>query len=165
MLNKEQNEVLWKLVKPIKTGVLVTVDNDARAALHARPMHLAQDNLDEGKLYFYSWAQSAKTHEIKEDAQVNVSFSDVKEDVYVSFCGTAQVTRDQALIEKYWNPFVAAWYPEGKEDVNLSMIVISIESAEYWDSDQSAMRKLYEVAKANVTHTLPDMGVNRKFGS
>ena len=63
-----------------------------------------------------------------------------------------------------WNPFVAAWFPEGKEDPNVALIKIDVYMAEIWDTDKSDMVQLYEIAKANLTDSKPDMGENKKFG-
>ena len=160
MLKKEDTKKLWSMIKDIKVGMLVSSDDKD---LRARPMHISQDEFD-GTLYFFTKRRSDKVSEIKKDHDVCVAFSSPDDDSYVSCSGVANVIRDQDLINDMWNPFVAAWFPEGKEDPNVALIKINVYMAEIWDAKESSMVQLYEIAKANLTDTTPDMGENKKFG-
>lgn len=160
MLKSEDTKKLWSLIKDVKVGMLVSHDD---THLRARPMHITQDEFD-GTLYFFTKRKSDKVAEIKKDHDVCVAFSGTDEDSYVSCSGVANIIRDQDLINDMWNPFVGAWFPEGKEDPNVALIKIDVYMAEIWDTDKSDMVQLYEIAKANLTDSKPDMGENKKFG-
>jgi len=41
------------------------------------------------------------------------------------------VDTDPAVIERLWNPFVAAWF-EGKDDPKLALLRLDPESAKIW---------------------------------
>ncbi|GAA5176991.1 hypothetical protein GCM10023342_23850 [Modicisalibacter zincidurans] len=85
--------------------------------------------------------------------------------MYVSLSGTARLNDDRALIDKYWNPFVAAWFADGKDDPDLTLMEIKVAFGEHWKARESKVFQLYEVAKANVKKgSQPDMGENEKFG-
>ena len=111
MSSPEHKQKIWNLIKDIQVGMLVTLDDDVP---RARPMHLVQDEYD-GTIWFYTRRSSEKVLEAKGDSEICLTFSDQEEGVYVSMSGTARITDDQAIIDKYWNPGVAAWLPE-KED-------------------------------------------------
>ena len=51
---------------------------------------------------------------------------------------------DSALIDRFWNPIAASWYPGGKGDPKMLML-----------------KFVYEMAKANLTDTLPDVGKSK----
>ncbi|WP_253273051.1 pyridoxamine 5'-phosphate oxidase family protein [Halomonas sp. PR-M31] len=113
---------------------------------------------------FYTKRSAEKVMESQQDSKVCLSFSDQEEGIYVSMSGTANLTDNRELIDKYWNPFVGAWFPKGKEDPDVALMEIKIQMGEHWKSKESKTFQLYEIAKANMTEKTPDMGENEKFG-
>lgn len=160
MITQAQMKELWEHIEDIKVGMLTSQTGNQ---LHARPMHNVQDEFH-GQLYFFTRMDSEKTDEINQHPQVCISYADADDDTYVSFTGTARIKRDQALINKYWNAFTAAWFPEGKDSPQVGLVEIDVQKAELWDTDKGTVAQLYQIAKANVTNTIPDMGENKKFG-
>ncbi len=159
MGSPEHKQKIWDLISEIGTGMLVTDDD---GSLRSRPMQLIQDEYD-GTLWFFTKTDSSKVEEVQEDRDVCITFSCPKMKAYVSMSGRARISRDKKLIDKYWNSFVSAWFPEGKEDSSCALLEIKIEHGEHWDSDTTKLGYLYEVVKANVTNTTPDVGENQKF--
>ena len=69
--------------------------------------------------------------------------------------------KDAAKIDEFWNSVVAAWYEDGKNDPNLTMLALHIDDAEVWASTDSTLKFGWEIAKANLNeHKTPDVGVN-----
>lgn len=161
MSSPEHKQKIWKMIKDIKVGMLVTLDHDTP---HARPMHLVQDEYD-GTLWFYTRRSAEKVFETQEDHDVCLSFSDQEDGIYVSLSGKAKLTDNRELIEKYWNPFVAAWFPEGKDDPDVTLMEIKVQMGEHWKAKESKTFQLYEIAKANLKKdATPNLGENEKFG-
>lgn len=161
MSSPEHKQKIWKMIKDIKVGMLVTLDNDT---LRARPMHLVQNEYD-GTLWFFTRRSAEKVFEAASDHDVCLSFSDQEEGVYVSLSGKANLTDDRELIEKYWNSFIAAWFPEGKNDADVALLEIKVEMGEHWNSKESKAFQLYEITKANLKKdATPNLGENEKFG-
>jgi Pyridoxamine 5'-phosphate oxidase like len=46
----------------------------------------------------------------------------------------------------------------------IGLLSVDVHKAEYWDGESSTMIQLFEIAKANLTDTLPDMGEHEKLG-
>lgn len=161
MSSEEHKKLIWDMVKPIKVGMLTTKSGEA---LHARPMHLVQDSYN-GTIWFFTDLTSEKVFEANSDKEVCVTFSDHSNSTYVSLSGNARAVKKQPLIDEFWNPFIAAWFPEGKDAANVGLIEIKIHAGEHWDSDSSKLLQLFEIAKANITNEKPDMGENKKFGN
>ncbi len=160
MISQKQSNDLWSHIEEFKTAMLISHDGQD---LRARPMGVVQDSFD-GTLFFFTKRDAHKVDEVKNEREVCVTFSDEDDSSYVSCSGLGRVIRDQELIDRFWNPFVAAWFPEGKDDENVALLEVHVHKAELWDNDQSAMRNLYEIAKANLTDEMPDMGRNKKYG-
>ena len=162
MSSPEHKQKIWNLIKDIKVGMLTTIKADGE--MRARPMHLVQDDYD-GTIWFYTSADKAKVDDIQQDHDICLTFSCPEDDTYVSMTGKARLTQDKTLIDKYWNPFVAAWFLDGKESDDVALLECKINKGEHWDSTSSKTVQLFEIAKANLTDTTPDMGENEEFGT
>jgi len=164
-MNNDQNtqENLEKLVDSIKDidiAMMSTIDNDG--SIRSRPMQTQQTKAD-GQIWFFTGHESDKTHELKNDAHVNLSYASPDDNLYVSVSGKATLSTDKAKIEELWTPAMKAWFPEGKNDPNIGLIKITIDKAEYWDSPSSTMVQLYGMAKAALTGERPNIGENKKI--
>ncbi|MDN3687567.1 pyridoxamine 5'-phosphate oxidase family protein [Cyclobacterium jeungdonense] len=165
MSSPEHKKLIWNLIKDIKVGMLVTKSTKDGESMRARPMSLVQDAYD-GTLFFYTSKSAAKAFEIKQDTDTCLTFTNPKDNVYVSLTGKAMVTEDRELIDKYWNPWVAAWFENGKDDPELAMLKVKINKGEHWDSTNNKLVQIFELAKSNIKESsTPKLGENEKFGT
>lgn len=160
MSNPEHKQLIWNLIKDVGVGMLTTQDGDD---LRARPMKLVQDDYD-GKLWFFTKRSAEKVMEAAGEQAACVTFESPEAHVYVSLSGRARLSSDPNLIEKFWNPWAAAWFPEGKGDPEVVLLEIKVYKGEHWKNDENLIFKLVEYAKANVTAKRPNLGENQKFG-
>lgn len=161
MSSPEHKAKIWNLIKDIKVAMLVT--EDERVGLHARPMQLVQDDYD-GKIWFYTNTHADKVFEIEKERDICLVFSCPEKETYVSMTGQAKLIQNQDKIDEYWNPFVDAWFPEGKNSPEVGMIEIKINKGEHWDSEDSVIVQSYKMLKSSLTDEKPDLGENEKFG-
>jgi general stress protein 26 len=155
---QEKRDTVRDLVKEARIGMLTTMTTDGRHV--ARPMAL-QDVEFDGDLWFFAYSDSDVVAQVNANPQVNVSFSDSKQHAWISISGTARQTDDRAQAEKLWNPMLKAWFPDGLETPNLTLIKVHAETAEYWESAHSSrVVTLLGYAKAAVTGKTPDAGEN-----
>ncbi|MFN0194847.1 MAG: pyridoxamine 5'-phosphate oxidase family protein [Aestuariivirga sp.] len=139
------------LLKGFDTAMLITRGPDG--GIRSRPMGVAEIN-DAGDLYFASSAESAKVREIKKDAEVTLIFQGRL--TFVSLRGTAQVVKDQVLIDKLWSEGWRVWFPKGKTDPSLRLLKVEPEAAEYWDSSGlEGISYAFEAAKAYIKGEKP----------
>ena len=78
--------------------------------------------------------------------------------VHACIHGDLSIDNDRERIDRYWNPVVAAWYPDGKDDPRLTLIRFDGDDGRVWVSKKGAVGFFYEIAKANLTKTTPDAG-------
>lgn len=159
MGSPEHKLKVWNLIKDIKIGMLVTHDGEA---IRSRPMQLVQDAYD-GTLWFYTNASDPKVREIKDDQQVNVTFADPSNGRFASLCGHAKLSKDKELINRYWNDYVGAWFPQGKDHSDTAMLEIKIEHGEHWDNKTNPISFYYELKKALAKGEVPEIGENQTF--
>lgn len=160
MLNQTEQEKLWGLIKPIKTAMMTTYGSKY---ITARPMAHVNDKFD-GTLTYFTHITSEKVEEIARNPMIGLTYADHDKSTYLSITAQAILTQDKAEIDEHWNMFVSAWFPKGKNDPDIGLIKAQVIRAEYWDSTSSTMVQLYEIAKANLFDTVPDMGEHRKLG-
>jgi general stress protein 26 len=147
----DDSKKLASMIKDIKFTMLTTLGADG--SLYSRPM-VAQ-NVDpeefDGRLWFFTRADSPKVASIEKDQHVNLAYADPDNQRYVSVAGTASISRDRAMMERLWNPMLKAWFPDGLEDDQIALIRVDVASAEIWDSPPSKVIQLAGFVKAAVT--------------
>lgn len=75
--------------------------------------------------------------------------------------GQLSTCDDPVLRDALWNPFVGAWFPEGKDDPRVLMVEFHPRTAEIWASEGNAIVFGLDILKATVTGRQPDVGVRR----
>ena len=68
-------------------------------------------------------------------ARLPATFEAKGHDLFARFNGNLVVETDRALLDKFWNNFVAAWYDGGKDDPDLLFMRMDLGTAEIWDGD------------------------------
>ena len=136
------------LLKHLKAGMMTTVlDNE----MHSRPMMHQEFDKKSHELWFFTGKSTGKAQEIEQDRRVCISFSNYDSNSYLCITGDAELIDDAEKAAELWNPMLKAWFPEGLEDPNLTLIKVKMHSAEYWDSTSSALVQLVGLAKAVLT--------------
>ena len=146
---------LWKEIDKERFGMLGLVDGSEMH--HFQPMASFAEK-EEGAVYFYTNKSSdlAKDTGASHDVMLVVQAKD--QEFQACIHGVLTPEHDRARIDKYWSPFVAAWFPEGKDDPDLIMMKMDAKDARIWASKRGPVNYLFQVAKANATGTLPDVG-------
>ena len=136
---------IGELIHNIHIAMLTTVGTNGK--LHSRPM-ASQNTPFNGEVVFLTSENSGKADEIKQDAEVNLCYSDAKSS-FVTMSGRASLSNDRALVAALWNPMYKAWFPEGQSDPTIRVLRIHVDQAEYWDSSSSTLvRKVQVLARA-----------------
>ena len=153
--DSEVKDRLWSEIKSVHYGMLGVVG--ALPAQHFQPM-TAFPERDEGALWFFARKESDLARAAGASAQVMFVVQAKDQDFQACIGGRLVQDTDRTRIDKYWNPIVAAWYPEGKNDPNLILLRMDASDAQVWVSEGGPVKFAYEIAKANMTGKLPDVG-------
>lgn len=133
-----------------KASTCMFCTNLTNLPFHTRPMSL-QECDEDGNLWFISDTASNKNFEIQEDKRVQLLFMNNSDYEYLSVYGEAFIYKDKATIEEKWSPMAKAWFMEGKDDSNVSIIRVAPESCYYWDTKAGKIVSLFSFAIAAVT--------------
>jgi general stress protein 26 len=143
-----QFETLRKLVHDLQIAMLSTVAADGTVL--SRPVQTLDFDA-EGVLWFATTADSDKALEIRHNPHVGLSYADRGDNSYVSISGPARLVRDQARIDALWSPAMSIFFPQGKDDPNLTLLRVEIERAEYWNGPGTIVGKMLYFAAAAIT--------------
>ena len=156
LYHQEQIHTIAAKVKDIRFGMFTSVGPGG--ALSSRP--LTSQQIDgEGNMWFFTSDAAEFTHDLQAHPGANITFADPEHSIYLSLTGKAYLLKDRNKAKELWNPAVQAWFPKGLDDPHLSLIMLRIETAEYWDANTSKMKQLFAMAKAAFTGERPsDLG-------
>ena len=156
---KQQLEHLAKLMKKIDIAMLTTVGQGGY--LVSRPLSTQAASFDGERVWFFTEADSPKIAEIRRHPRINVAYSSKDANTYLSAAGDARINRDQALIDRFWNDALKAFFPKGPQDPNLVLIEVALRTIEYWDGPGTWIGKAVTFAIARVTGNDDVMAENR----
>ena len=125
----------WKELHAQRTMMLGI---DGIDGLPPRPM-TAQAEGDRGPLWFFTSTESLLTQRAGSGSQATASFTSKGHDLFASVTGRLSVDNDRAMIDRLWNPFVAAWYEGGKDDPKLALLKFDTAHAEFWLNGSSLL--------------------------
>ena len=154
-LNPDQlRERLWSELDDARIVMLGLVGGEPH---HMQPMAAFGDKADDS-IWFFT---KTNTDLVKQagsghDAMVCIMAKDME----FQACIHGQIVQDvdRTKMDKFWSPYVSAWYPEGKDDPSLTMMRLDPKDARVWVSKRGPISYPLQIAKANATHTLPDVG-------
>ncbi len=131
LTGKEAIEKMRKLID--KSGSCFFVTRSDIGAHHSRPM-VVQKTDETGSVWFLSALASVKTLELEQDSRVTLYFQGSSYADFLEINGHAVLSNDKNQVEDLWDPTMSAWFPNGKEDPNISVIQFIPESGYYWDN-------------------------------
>lgn len=137
---------LNELLKDFRFAMLTTRSEEGK--LMAHPLTVQESEFD-GDLWFIIGKNASALKHIAADPSVGVSFS--SNDSWLSLAGQAFVVEDDAKLRELWNPAVEAWFPDGPEDPNVTLLRVEALSGEYWDSPGGKVATLTAFVKNKIT--------------
>lgn len=151
----EAERAFWDSLKSSRTGML-GLD---QPGYHAQPMTAFREE-ETGMIWFFTREDTDLARDAAMAGGQSAMFHYMSKDQKVWACIHGQLTQvhDRERIDRYWNPVVAAWYPDGKDDPQLTLLRFDPDHGRVWVSDKGPLGFGYEILKANLTKSLPDEG-------
>ena len=153
--HKEPKEQLFEELARVTAGMLGVMGSD----MHMQPM-AQQVDAETSRLIFFASQKTDLAAAVGDGKRAHFCLVGKDHDYHACLAGTLTQSHDRTLIDKHWGPMISAWFPEGKEDPNLILLVLTLSDAAIWASTDSSIRFGWEMAKALTTDTTPDVGVH-----
>ena len=125
---QELESRFWKSLKSDRTLMLGL---DGVEDGHSRPMTAQFEGDAGGPIWFFTANDNAVVKKLGSGHRAIAAFASKDHELFASIKGNLTLDTDRAVIERLWNPFVAAWY-EGKDDPKLALLRLDAEHAEIW---------------------------------
>ena len=124
----------WRALKSDRTALLgLGRGGDG----HAQPMTAQIDGDEGGPIWFFSARDVDLVQAVGGGQDAYLHFASKGHDLFASVDGRLAVDNDRVTIERLWNPFVAAWFEEGKDDPKLRLLRFEPGNAQIWLNENS----------------------------
>ncbi|MEJ7766515.1 MAG: pyridoxamine 5'-phosphate oxidase family protein [Chitinophagaceae bacterium] len=160
LYGKDAIDKIRELVK--KESICMFTTRLAEAPLSTRPMS-TQEPDEDGNLWFFSSKSSHKNQHIEADPKIQLFYSNPGNYEFLSVYGTASINLDIDKIKDMWTPFLKAWFQEGTDDPEISLIKVIPEDAYYWDTKNNKMVSMIKILTSVVVGKTMDDGVEGKL--
>lgn len=138
------------------------VTKDEHGFPRARPMAMRLRAHDRA-LWFVTGHEAPKVHEIEHDPRVAAVCYRDRDRAWVNVTGRASLIRDVARATELWSPAMKAWFT-GPDDPSLLLIRVEPQHAEYYEPEETAVHRVFELVKGAVTGATPDLGPVKHVG-
>jgi general stress protein 26 len=150
----EAETEFWRHLKKSNTGML----RIEQPGYHAQPM-TGYAEPETGAIWFFTRDDTDFARDVAAGSTHGMfTYQATDGHVYACIHGELSIDQDRGKIEKYWNPVVAAWYPDGKNDPHLTLVRFDGEDGRVWVAKEGAIGFGFKVLKANLTKSTPDVG-------
>jgi general stress protein 26 len=137
-----------------RADVAMFMTLDEQGAQGGRPMlPLLLD--DDPHIYFLTHQSSRKVMEVAARPRVGLTIIGAS-NCYLSVVGRAYASRDPELIKRLWRPTYRAWFPDGPQDREATVLRVVVERVDYWEPPRSRVVRLFQAVKAFVTRQAVD---------
>jgi general stress protein 26 len=131
---QELQRKFWKALKSDRT-LMLGVDGVEDG--HSRPMTAVVEG-ESGPIWFFTGRPNAVVDNLGQNRRAMAAFASKDHELFASIQGNLTLDNDRAVIDRLWNPFIAAWF-EGKDDPKLALLRFDPEHAEIWLNETSLM--------------------------
>lgn len=154
--SKNDFQEIHDLIKDIRFAMVTFTT--AEGHLHAVPMTTQQHEFD-GIVWFIGSKKSELVQNIQNTAQVNLAYSNISDNDYVSINGVAACINDPAMLDQLWSPAYEAFFEQGKSDPDIQLIRVTCNGAQYWKG-AGTLVTLYKLAKASISGETESLGTS-----
>jgi general stress protein 26 len=127
-------EKLWNALASDRT---VMLGLDGVEDGHSRPMRAMVEG-QHGPIWFFVGKPNAVVDNLSSSRRAIAAFSAKGHELFASIHGSLSVDQDREVIDRLWNPFIAAWF-DGKDDPKLVLLRFDPEHAEVWLNESNML--------------------------
>jgi general stress protein 26 len=132
---QEMTEKFWKSLHTDRTFMLGV---EGAENGHFRPMTAITEHDIGGPIWIFTAKDNAVVQPLKNGSKrAMAAYSAKGHELFATVHGTIELDMDREMIEKLWNPFIAAWFEGGKDDPKLALLRFDAYRGEIWLNENS----------------------------
>ncbi len=97
--------------------------------------------VDGGTIYFFADSSEDLVAGLQRSNRAVATFASKGHSLFASIHGTLELNTDREVIDRLWNPMIASWFKDGKDDPKLALIRLDATSADIWEADAGSTLK------------------------
>lgn len=144
---------LWDVLTDVHAGML-GVEGSGQ---HMQPMAPYVEK-ETNSVWFYTKTDTDLVKAVRAGDRAHFCVISKDHDYHACLAGAINEVNSRVHVEKFWSPVVSAWFEGGKDDPLLTMLQLKLDDVGIWASTSSSVKFGWEIAKANMTGTEPDVG-------
>lgn len=124
---------LWKGLESSSPFVMLGLKGveDSRT----RPMTAQIDEKDGRKtIYFFADKRESIVQGIGDTHEAVATFVSKGHDIFAHIHGDLVIDNDRDVIDRLWNPMIAPWYEDNKDNPNLVLLRFDADIANIWEA-------------------------------
>lgn len=146
----------WERLADITAGLLGTADDAAR------PVPMSHQLLDGDPTIWFITARDTDLAQAAENYSVAASYTVAEggKGLYAIVQGELTRNNDPALLDALWSNIADTWFEGGKSDPDVRVLGFAPETAEVWLTPTSGLHFAFNIVRAKMTGSQPDMGAH-----
>ncbi|MDQ3471321.1 MAG: pyridoxamine 5'-phosphate oxidase family protein [Pseudomonadota bacterium] len=97
--------------------------------------------VDGATIYFFANASDDLVRGLQHSNRAVATFASKGHQLFASVHGTLHLSNDREVVERLWNPIIASWFKDAKDDPDLALVRFETSSADVWEADAGASLK------------------------
>jgi general stress protein 26 len=149
-MTKDLKAEFWDRLDDVQAGMLRAGEN--------RPVPMSPyADPDQNAIWFITAEGTDVANAAAGGSDVTLQVADPKANIYATIDGFMKVEHNPEKLDELWSVVASAWFKEDRSDPSVRLIRMVPTEADVW-ATAGAASFIYEVAKANMTESTPDVG-------
>lgn len=128
----------WKALKSDRVTLLALEGVEEGQSQPMSAQLLEEDEDRGGPVWFFTSKDTDFARQTGASHRAMMHFSAKGHDLFAAVHGTLSAVDDAAVIDRLWNPFVAAWF-EGRNDPKIRLLRFDAEHGQIWLNENSML--------------------------
>lgn len=99
------------------------------------------DKEDGGEIYFFASKSESLVQSLGTGHRAVATYAAKGHQLFAHIHGNLVLSNDRAVVERLWNPIIASWYKDGKDDPDLALVRFDTRKADVWEAAKGATLK------------------------
>jgi general stress protein 26 len=99
------------------------------------------DKEDGGPLYFFASKTEHLVTAMGQSHRAVATYAAKGHKLFAHIHGNLTLSNDRGVIDRLWNPIIASWFKDGKDDPDLALIRFDTDQANIWKAETGATLK------------------------
>ncbi|MFL9835326.1 pyridoxamine 5'-phosphate oxidase family protein [Chryseobacterium terrae] len=132
-MKKASLKTIAERMKNLDFCMMVT--QDGQQVSYSRPMSNNGKVEYDGDSWFFSYEDSHKVGQIKENNHVNLIYQ-TDDMLFIECTGTGEIIKDKDTLKEKWVEGLDQWFPEGVDTPGICLIKVRASTVRFWHKEE-----------------------------